>query len=159
MSQPVRSRARIARRRIAGRAAAVAVACAGLHLAPAPARADSPAAPVQEKDVTIKRLESGVGEITLPDKAARRLDIQTSEISVDKSGRTATPYASVIYDLDGAAWVYSVTAPLTYVRKPIQVETIKSGVVYLKSGPPAGTKVVIVGVAELYGTEVGVNGE
>jgi hypothetical protein len=138
---------------------AAAVALAVLTLGSQLARADSPAPPIAETQATIKRLGFGLSQITLPAKAAKRLDIQTGEIRDDPSGRRVAPFSSIIYDLDGDAWVYKVSAPLTYVREAIVIESIKLDSVYLKEGPPAGTKVVTVGVPELYGTEVGVNGE
>jgi hypothetical protein len=138
---------------------AVAVAVAVLALGSQLARADSPAPPIVETQATIKRLGFGLSQITLPAKAARRLDIQTGEIRDDPSGMRVAPFSSIIYDLDGDAWVYKVSAPLTYVREAVTIESIKLDAVYLKDGPPAGTQVVTVGVPELYGTEVGVNGE
>jgi hypothetical protein len=138
---------------------AAALAVAVLALGSQPARADSPAPPIAETQATIKRLGFGLSQITLPAKAARRLDIQTGEIRDDPSGMRVTPFSSIIYDLDGDAWVYKVSAPLTYVREAVVIESIKLDAVYLKEGPPTGTQVVTVGVPELYGTEVGVNGE
>jgi hypothetical protein len=93
-------------------------------------------------------------QLTLTEKAANRLDIQT-RVMAEGSGKLTTPYASVVYDSDGGTWVYALTKPLTYVRQKIVIETIKGDLAYLKSGPPMGTSVVIVGVAELYGTEKG----
>lgn len=124
-----------------------------------PAMADSPAPPIPETEVTIKRLGFGISQMTLPAKAAKRLDIRTTEVRVDASGRKIAPFSSIIYDLDGDAWVYTEPAPLSYVRAPIVVELVKDDDVYLEEGPAAGTKVVTMGVPELYGTEVGVNGE
>jgi len=124
-----------------------------------PAVADSPAAPIPETEVTIKRLGFGISRITLPAKAVERLDIRTAEIRVDGSGRKIAPFSSIIYDRDGDAWVYTVPAPLSYVREPVVLELVKDEDVYLEEGPAAGTKVVTMGVPELYGTEVGVNGE
>jgi hypothetical protein len=121
--------------------------------------ADSPAAPHPETEVIIKRLGFGISQITLPAKAVKRLDIRTAEIRVDASGRKIAPYSSIIYDLDGDAWVYTEPAPLSYVREPVVVELVKEDDAYLEEGPAAGTKVVTMGVPELYGTEVGVNGE
>jgi hypothetical protein len=141
-------------------AAAIAlVVTMGSQFVTPSARADSPAAPIVETAATVKRLGFGLSQITLPAKAAKRLDIQTGEISNDSAGRKVAPFSSIIYDLDGDAWVYKVSAPLTYVREAIVIETIKQGHVYLKEGPPTGTQVVTVGVPELYGAEVGVNGE
>jgi hypothetical protein len=45
------------------------------------------------------------------------------------------------------------------VREAVVIERIKDDLAYLQEGPPAGTQVVTVGVPELYGAEVGVNGE
>jgi len=124
-----------------------------------PAMADSPAPPKPESQATIKRLGFDISSVTLLPKAARRLDIKTGEISDDPSGRKVTPYSSIIYDLDGDAWVYTLTAPLTFVRAGVVVDVIKGNLAYLQDGPPAGTQIVTVGVPELYGAEVGVNGE
>ncbi|MDX1414250.1 MAG: hypothetical protein R3293_08660 [Candidatus Promineifilaceae bacterium] len=66
------------------------------------------------------------------------------------------PYSAVIYGLNGETWVYVNTAPLTYMRQEITVEHIDGGDAYLSSGPPAGTAIVTVGVAELFGADTGV---
>jgi hypothetical protein len=142
--------------RLNAAAVAAALIAVGPQLA---AMADSPAPPKAETQATVKRLGFGISSVTLPPKAALRLDIRTAEIREDPLGRKVTPYASIIYDLDGDAWVYAVSAPLTFVREAVVVELIKGGYAYLQEGPPAGTQVVTVGVPELYGTEVGVNGE
>lgn len=123
------------------------------------AAADSPAPPKAETQATIKRLGFGISEIILLSKAARRIDVHASEISQDPSGMKIVPYSSLIYDLDGDAWVYKLTGPLSYVRDQVIVDHIMGDQVFLKEGPPPGTQVVTVGVPELYGTEVGVNGE
>lgn len=69
---------------------------------------------------------------------------------------TVVPYSSVIYDLDGATWVYTSPEPLVFVRYPIVVDYIEGDQAYLVEGPPAGTEVATVGVAELYGADTGV---
>ena len=66
------------------------------------------------------------------------------------------PYAAILYDLNGNTWVYTVPAPLTYVRASITVDHIDGDQVYLLDGPPEGTEVVTVAVAELYGIDTGV---
>jgi hypothetical protein len=60
-----------------------------------------------------------------------------------------------VYDSAGGTWVYTMPQPLTFVRQVVVVETISGDKAYLKEGPDSGTKVVTVGVAELYGTEKG----
>lgn len=99
---------------------------------------------------------SNVKRVTLTEKAAKRLDIQTGEVGNEGAGQLTTPYSSVLYDTGGRTWVYTVLKPLTYVRQSIVVKAIKGENAYLKEGPPAGTRIVTVGVAELYGTEKGV---
>lgn len=66
------------------------------------------------------------------------------------------PYAAVLYDAKGQTWVYTNPEPLVFIRQPIQIDTIVGDEVILVDGPPAGTAVVTVGGAELYGTEFGV---
>jgi hypothetical protein len=140
-------------------AIAVALIAAGSQFAAPAARADSPAPPIEETQATLKNVGFGISRITLRAKAVRRIDLQTGEIREDQTGQKTAPFSSIIYDRDGDAWVYKVSAPLTYVRESVVIERIKGDHAYLKEGPPAGTQIVTVGVPELYGTEVGVNGE
>jgi hypothetical protein len=93
--------------------------------------------------------------IKLDSKAVQRLDVQTAEVRQEPSGKKIIPYASVIYDLKGA-WVYTNPEPLTYLRHSVTVELIRGDDVYVTDGPPAGTPIVVVGAAELYGAEKGV---
>jgi hypothetical protein len=68
------------------------------------------------------------------------------------------PYQAVIYDVEGGTWVY-VKEPnaLAFVRQSVIIDYIEGDQVFLTEGPPAGTEVVTVGGAELYGTETGVS--
>jgi len=68
--------------------------------------------------------------------------------------RKTVPYSAVYYDATGQAWVYVTSEPLVYQRQPIVIDTIEGDKAYLTDGPPAGTDVVSVGAALLYGTEV-----
>lgn len=70
--------------------------------------------------------------------------------------RTVIPYSAVIYDLHGETWVYTAPAPLTFVRERVEIHYIDGDNAILARGPSAGTQIVSVGVAELYGTELGV---
>jgi hypothetical protein len=87
----------------------------------------------------------------------QRLRVQLAEKG--GSRRKTVPYSSVIYWIDGGAWVYTQVAPLTFVRAPIAIDEVDGDVVILKSGPPAGTRVVSVGGEELLGTEFQIEGE
>ena len=93
--------------------------------------------------------------VILNEKAAKRLDIQTGEVSNAEGGGLIAPYSSIVYDTAGGTWVYTSPKALTFHRRSVVIETIKGGKAYLKEGPPPGTSVVTVGVAELYGTEKG----
>jgi hypothetical protein len=70
--------------------------------------------------------------------------------------RKLIPYAAVIYDAHGDTWVYANPQPLVFVRHRISVNYIEGDLAVLFAGPAAGTQVVTVGAAELYGAETGV---
>jgi hypothetical protein len=102
---------------------------------------------------------SDTSRLTLTAKAAERLGIQTAEIREQKVAgkpRKVIPYGALLYDAEGATYVYVTPQPLTYIREPVTVDYITAGSVVLTAGPAAGTRVVSVGAAELYGTETGV---
>lgn len=106
----------------------------------------------------IKRLngEDGPAQITLSEEAARRLDIQTASVvegDVNGAKQKTIPYAALIYDTSGETWVYTNPQPETFIREQIKVDRIDGDKVVLAQGPAAATKVVTVGVAELYGSE------
>ena len=102
---------------------------------------------------------SDVSRLTLTAKAAERLGIQTKPVIRGPVGgrqRSVIPYSAVLYDAKGDAWVYVNPEPNTYVRERITVDFIDGDQAVLTNGPPEGSPVVIVGAAELYGTEFGV---
>jgi hypothetical protein len=68
--------------------------------------------------------------------------------------RKVVPYGAVYYDARGDAWVYLNSKPLVYERHPIKVEQVIGEVAVLSEGPSAGTSIVTVGAALLYGTEI-----
>jgi hypothetical protein len=111
----------------------------------------------EEHQVTVETLEGPEPtRETLTEDAAARLDIQTAQAQdgdLNGAKRTVIPYSAIIYDTDGATWVYLNTEPLTFVRHPITVEDIKGDQAFLSDGLQAGSSVVTVGVAELYGAE------
>lgn len=99
---------------------------------------------------------SELKRVILSEDTADRLGVETADVDLDPDGRSTVPAAAVFYGADGAAWVYTSPEEHVYVRAPIQVATITSGVATLKDGPAPKTKVVTVGVAQLFGTETGV---
>ena len=90
----------------------------------------------------------GAGEITAPDEQPAGADQDagpSAYLAVDKGGerlvagqrlrvelaaagdgvtRKVVPYAAVIYDPKGAAWLYTSPEPLIFVRRPITVDFI-----------------------------------
>jgi hypothetical protein len=103
--------------------------------------------------------QEGINKVTLTEKAAERLDIQTAAVveeQIDGVTKLVVPYSAVIYDLTGATWIYVSPAALTFVREPITVETVDGDRAILGEGPAAGTEIAVVGVAELYGADTGV---
>jgi hypothetical protein len=109
---------------------------------------------------TVEQVEGAdVSRLTLTAKAVERLGIQTRPVlagEVAGAARRVVPYSAVLYDAKGDAWVYANREPRTYVRERISVDHIDGDQAVLSDGPPAGTPVVTVGAAELYGTELGV---
>jgi multidrug efflux pump subunit AcrA (membrane-fusion protein) len=98
---------------------------------------------------------SDVPRLTLTAEAVERLDIQEATVT-DAGSKTVVPYAAIFYTADGATWAYANPDPLTYMRVPIVVDRIQGDRAYLSDGPSSGTDVVTQGLAELYGTETGV---
>ncbi len=116
------------------------------------------AAPAKIKPATIEHVEgSELARVTLTERAAQRLDIQTAaarEVATARSGRRmVVPYAAVLYDAKGNTWVYTSPATLVFVRHRITVDYIEGDLAVLTDGLPAGTQVVTVGGQELFGAE------
>ena len=85
-------------------------------------------------------------------EAAERVGLKTAPIRQNGQGKIM-PYAALIYDADGNTYTYTAPEPLTYVREEINIDHVAGDSVMLSDGPPAGTDVVTVGAAEVYGTE------
>ena len=94
--------------------------------------------------------------VTLTERAAERLGIETAPIQAAEGQMSVVPYSAVIYGLHGETWTYINPEPLTYVRHPITVDYIEGGQAFLSDGPPLETEIVTVGAQMLYGTDTGV---
>jgi redox-sensitive bicupin YhaK (pirin superfamily) len=106
--------------------------------------------------VTIEQVEgTKVARLTLTEGAAERLDIQTAPVR-RAGNRMVVPSGSVLVDPDGRFWVYTSPDPLVFIRHEIDIDDENGDRVFLVDGPPVGTPVVTVGVAELYGAESGI---
>jgi len=65
------------------------------------------------------------------------------------------PASSILYDIHGGTWVYTLKESLRYERKRVSVLWFDGEQAMLERGPKAGTQVVGDGAAELFGTEFG----
>jgi hypothetical protein len=98
-----------------------------------------------------------IKRVTLTAEAARRVGLQTAPVR--HSGHDAVvPYDALIYDAEGRTFVYRSTRPLSFVREQVEVDRVEGSLAFLTRGPAAGTTVVTVGAAEVYGTELDVAG-
>jgi hypothetical protein len=102
---------------------------------------------------------SDLARITLTEQAGQRIDVQTAAVRgarVGGAGRIVVPYSSLLYDAEGATWVYTSPEALVFERTSVTVDEIRGERVFLSAGPPRGTSVVTVGATELWGSEFGV---
>lgn len=138
---------------------AIVLVLVGLQIV-ACAPAQTTIAVEHEEPASVEKIDgSDFNRVTLTERAAERLDIQTAEVreeEVNGATRKVIPYSAIIYGLNGETWIYVSSAPLTFVREVISIDRINGDLVVLNDGPPVGTLVAIVGVAELYGADTGV---
>jgi len=104
---------------------------------------------------------SELSRVILTANAIERIGLKTDQVREQRVSRSASPrkvvpYAALIYDQHGETWVYTNPEPRIFVRHHISVDYIDGDLVVLLEGPPPGTAVVTVGVAQLFGTELGV---
>jgi len=116
------------------------------------------AAPEDEiKPVALEPIAgTDLNRITLTEKAAERLGLETEPIliqQVDGVDQLVAPYAALLYDTSGQAWVYVNVEPLVFMRQAIIVDSIQGDQMILSAGPEAGAKVVTMGATELFGSE------
>ena len=133
----------------------------GTIAVPSSAQASKPSS-AEKAVVVIEIGTSDIHRVTLSKRAAERLGIKTKSVASAAEAGTAInltiPYSALIYDKKGATWVYTNSKNLTFIRQSVTVEKIEREVAYLSKGPKAGTKIATVGVAELFGSELGVGG-
>lgn len=66
------------------------------------------------------------------------------------------PRSAILFDALGGTWVYEARAGGVFVRQRVALTDVSDETAILQQGPAAGTPVVTVGAAELFGTEFGV---
>ena len=91
--------------------------------------------------------------VTLTQEGAERIDLATSRVGRG-AGQKSIPYAALLYEKDGSAFVYTNPRGLTFVRAHIEVERIAGDRVLLREGPPVGTRIVTTGAPQVHGAEL-----
>lgn len=99
---------------------------------------------------------SDVKRITMIEDAVERIGVQTVPVTAADGGRIKVPSAAVLYDQSGRTWVFTEPEHDVFVREEVEIIGTNGEDTILSTGPTADTPVVTVGVAELYGTELGV---
>jgi hypothetical protein len=93
--------------------------------------------------------------VVLTSDAAARVDLKTDLVTESDEG-LSVPSSALVLDPFGQFWVYVNPEPLVYERAALNGVFEANGRARFAEGPPAGTKVVVVGVPELYGQETGI---
>ena len=127
----------------------------GLLALPACASVGEEEEPVEGAAKVEEVAGSDVPRVILTPDAEERIDVRSAEVATTGGG-TEIPYAAVFYTAEGDTWTYTSPEPHVFVRVPIAIDRIDGDQVFLSDGPPAGTAVVTLGSAELFGTETGV---
>jgi hypothetical protein len=115
-----------------------------------------------EKPASVTAIDGSdqLHRIQLTADAAERIGLTTDTVrTLPSNKQLVVAVGAVLYDKDGATWVYVRTGPLTFQREQVAISRITGDVAVLQSGPAPGTDVANLGVAELRGAEEGVPGE
>ncbi len=91
--------------------------------------------------------------MTLTREGAERAGIVTGAVRRE-SGHKTIPYAALLYEHDGSAFVYTNPHGLEFVRAHIEIDRVAGNRVLLDEGPPVGTKVVTTGAPQVHGAEL-----
>lgn len=118
--------------------------------------------PPQVNAYTIEKIPgTDLAKLHLEPKAVERTELRTEPVLAMTSGGATTsslsiPYAALLYKPDGGTFVYTNPEGSTFLRQSVTVERFDGDRVVITNGPPAGTRVVTDGAAELWGVEFGV---
>jgi hypothetical protein len=121
-------------------------------------QAESETADMDEPAVVESVEGTATPHLVLSEAAIGSLGIKTQPIVAGAAGLAVIPMAAVFYYPDGSTWTYTNREPRTYLREPVTISKIENDLGTLQAGPSAGTAVVVIGAAELLGTENGVGG-
>jgi hypothetical protein len=113
--------------------------------------------PTDPEPATVEAIDgSALKRVTLSDDAVERIGVETAPVTDAAGGRLMVPSSTVLYDQDGQAWVYTNPEGHVFLRAQVTIVGTTGDETVLSAGPPVGTQVATVAVAELYGTELGV---
>jgi len=137
----------------------VAIVIGGLSLSACAATAEADPSSSGNAPAVVEAVEgTDLQRVTLTEEATERIQLTTTVIAErGSSTELFMPYGALLYDATGLTWAYVEVAPFTYMREEVEVARIEGNRVVISDGPAAGTPVVSVGAAELYGAEVGVD--
>ena len=138
----------------------LAAACLGLAGCSGAAEALGEASGEAARVESVDGIDQGM--VTLTKEAVARLGVRTEPLRAVPGPApvvTVVPEAALLYDADGLTWVFTSPKDRVFLRAAVTVDHIDGDLVYLKAGPAPGTAVATVGVPELYGAELGVDGE
>jgi hypothetical protein len=96
--------------------------------------------------------DDDVDRVILTPRAAERTGIETAQVKREGK-RLVVPHSAILFDPQGRVWVYTNPEPLVFVRHEVKLVTETGGTAILSEGPSPGTRVVTIGVPELYGAE------
>lgn len=122
--------------------------------AAAPAASSTAVQPGSEAATVERNASTGIAKITLTGRAVQRLELKTDQVKPGAAvAEVLLPYAALLYDASGKTWVYTNPEERVYQRQAVTVAKVEAGVVTATAGPPAGSAIVTVGAAELFGAE------
>ncbi|HEX2090360.1 MAG TPA: hypothetical protein VHI54_10610 [Actinomycetota bacterium] len=90
--------------------------------------------------------------VILTQQAVERTGIETTVVK-KKGKHLIVPHSAILFDPEGKVWVYTNPEPRTYVRHEVELVTETGEAAILSEGPSPGTRIVTIGVPELYGAE------
>jgi hypothetical protein len=96
--------------------------------------------------------DAAIKRVKMEDSTAALLPVELASVR-QEGKRKVVPHNAVIYNPDGGSFVYTKPKAETYIRAPIEIIRVNGNSAVLSDGPPAGTKIVTTGSAELLATE------
>jgi hypothetical protein len=133
--------------------AGVMLAVAGLSLSACTEVETETAAGYEPATLESVKGRDDLKRVTVTAEGAKRIGLKTAKVGRSE-GQKAVPYAALIYDPEGDTYVYMRSGPLSFLREEVDVRRVDGNRALLSRGPSAGTTVVTVGAAEIYGAEL-----